>query len=257
MVCPQELFSRAALAALAAEPAVEAMVNSRCLPRDHIAGGITAADLLQPAFLGYHGCTVVKRFYPQKPWKIALARFLGQPTLLVEHHDYFRGGPAQLEALVSELRTAEPAYQSPALIEVVRKTHWRRVTAPGRIEIKCFTRKLEFELLGPHQTHVTIHRQLDPNSPIQGVRVDGHETPFTSDGARLTAVIGPLLPGTHYFELQISPATPAPCYRRTFAQRAKIGFRRALSEFRDRVVARHQTSLEISKRIGRTLRLSR
>jgi hypothetical protein len=238
MVCPQERFSRAAFATLGAEPGIEAMVNSRFLPRDYQAGALTAADLLQPAFVAYHGCTLLKRFYPEERWKIALGQFLGQPSLLVEHHEYFRRGTKPLEAEVARLRAATPELTSPPITTVVRQTHWRRDAGHGRLEIRAFTRRLDFDLAGPDPTHVTVHRHLDSSFALHGFRLDGRDVAFARTGSEITLNLPALPAGTHCLELVPAPQAPARPYAPSRSQRISIAVRRVLSELRDHARAR-------------------
>jgi hypothetical protein len=238
MVCPQERFSRAALAAVGSEPGIEALVNSRFLPRDHTPSAITVADLLKPAFDGYHGCTLLKRFYPEERWKIALGQFLGQPSLLVEHHAYFRQGMARLEAEISCLRSITPALTSPPITTVVRQTHWRRVAGPGHLEIRSFTRRLDFEVDAASPTHVTVQRRLDPTFPLQEIQLDGHAVGYQRTGSQILLHLPALEPGRHRLELIPASVTPPPAYAPTRPQRIRIVCRRALSELRDLLTAR-------------------
>lgn len=255
MVCPQERFSRAALGTLAVEPGIEAVVNSRFLPRDHQAGKVTAADLLRPAFTGYHGCTLIKRFYPEEGWKLALARFLGQPALLVEHHAYFRAGTGLLEQEIARLRAAEPGLISPPITEVVRQTHWRRAPAPGQLELLVLTRRLDFHLPGPGPTEVRFIRPLGSDVELTGVQLDGQEVAFARTDTLLTVHLRDLAPGDHRFELRFPPPPAARPYRRSAPQRAAIALRRAISEFRDRVLAREVSVLRFAQHVARMLRL--
>ncbi len=255
MVCPQERFSRAALGTLANEPGIEAVVNSRFLPRDHRPGTITAADLLRPAFTGYHGCTLIKRFYPEEPWKLSLARFIGQPALLVEHHGYFRHGTGPLEQEVTRLRDADPGFTSPPITEVVRQTHWRRIPAPGQLELLVLTRRLDFHVAGPGPTAVTLLRPLSPDIDLSGVRLDGQEVAFQRTNTHLTVQVPDLAPGDHRFELLFAAPPAARPYRRSFVHRAGIAARRSVSEFRDRVLAREVSLLRFAQHVVRMLRL--
>ncbi len=255
MVCPQERFSRAALSTLAAEPGIEAVVNSRFLPRDHERGTITAADLLRPAFTGYHGCTLIKRFYPEEAWKLALARFLGQPALLVEHHAYFRSGTGPLEQAVAQLRAADPGFTSPPIIDVVRRTHWRRAPAPGQLELLVLTRRLDFQVEGPGPTQVTLLRPLSTEVELAGVRLDGREVAFERTNDLLTVQLPDLAPGEHHFELRLAAPPPARPYRRSVPQRAGIALRRVVSEFRDRVLAREVSLLRFAQHVAKMLRM--
>lgn len=255
MVCPQERFSRAALSTLAHEPGIEAIVNSRFLPRDHQRGHITAADLLRPAFSGYHGCTLIKRFYPEDEWKIALGRFLGQPALLVEHHQYFRSGIGQLEQEVARLRAAEPALTSPPITDLVRQTHWRRIPGPGRLELLVLTRRLDFHVAGPGPTQVTLRRPLRAEVELEGVHLDGREVTFTRTADLLTVSVPDLAAGDHRLEFRFAAQPPPRPYAPSLPRRAGIVFRRALSEFRDRVLAREESLFNFVQRLTQILRL--
>lgn len=255
MVCPQERFSRAALGTLAQEPGIEAVVNSRFLPRDHQLGTVTAADLLRPAFSGYHGCTLIKRFYPEDEWKIALARFLGQPALLVEHHQYFRPGTGPLEQEVARLRAADPAFTSPPITDLVRQTHWRRIPAPGQLELLVLTRRLDFHVAGPGPTQVTLLRPLRAEVELEGVRLDGREVAFTRSSESLSVFVPDLAAGEHRFELLFAPPPPAQAYAPSLPRRFGIVLRRALSEFRDRVLAREVSLLQFAHHVANLLRL--
>jgi hypothetical protein len=210
---------------------------------------------LRPALADSHGCTLIKRYYPHEPWKIALARFLGQPVVLVAHHDYFRHGTGPLEREIERLRAADPAFESPPLTQLVRQTHWRRTPRPGQLELLVLTRRLDFSIPGSRPTHVRLVRPLPATVDLAGVRLDGREVAFDRTEDSLKITLPDLSPGEHRFELILAaPNDPLP-YLPSLPRRLGITLRRTLSEFRDRVLAREVSLLRFAQHVARMLRL--
>jgi hypothetical protein len=121
---------------------------------------------------------------------------------------------------------------------VLRQTHWRRDAGPGRLEIRAFTRRLDFTLAGPGPTHVTVHRHLDPAFALQGFRLDGLSVAFARTGSEIKLSLPALPAGAHCLELVPAPQTAARPYAPSRSQRISVAVRRALSELRDHARAR-------------------
>lgn len=257
MVCPQEHFSEAAQIALGAESGVEAIVNSRLLPRDHRTGNATAADLLRPAFTSSFNSTHLQRFYPTEPWKIALGLLVGKPAILVAHHDDFSDGMVALEGEVRRLRRVVPALRSPSLIETVRQTHWRRNTGKGVPELYFFTRRFEFQHEGSVPSEITLIRRLHPALELRRATLDGREVPYTRGDGFFKSTISDVEPGRHRLELELVDPPAKKTYRLPPLQSASVFARRVASEFRDGFMMRSRLGRKFSGVLSEGLRLNR
>jgi hypothetical protein len=257
MVCPQEQFSESGQTALGAESTVEAVLNSRLLARDHRPGNATAADLLRPAFVSAFNSTHLKRFYPQEPWKIALGLLVGQPTILVAHHDDFAEGMTALEGEVARLRRVAPSLSSPSLIETVRQTHWRRTAGHGKTELQFFSRRFEFQLEGSEPSELTLSRRLPPGAQLRRATLDGREIPFTRDDGLFRSTVDCVPPGWHRLELELVDPPAKQTYNPSLFQTAGVFARRAASEFRDGFLTRNHLGRKFSGLLSAGLRLNR
>jgi hypothetical protein len=103
MVCPQEKYSLQAMRAFSDSRQFLGVACTACMPRNLSSPLLTGADLLLPAQDSFFGFPVFKRHYSGKMRVFALALFLGRPAILVEHHTFFRDGPAGAEDFATRL----------------------------------------------------------------------------------------------------------------------------------------------------------
>jgi len=253
MVFPQGRFSSAAMAALRAAGYLAA-VNSSIFPTDGIGRPLRLADLLRPAVL-YGGFPVFGRRPLSQPADLALDLFLGKPALVVLHHQDFVDGGESLERLVGELRRVEPLLSWPPLAEQLARTCLVRRRSAEEAEALFFTRR--FHLTNDADGAVRFHlRKEEPDGEaLRSVTVDGDPVPFeVRDGVLRLAVLAK--PGaTLHVEVEDQAGPRPPVWRPTSNYRARVGLRRALSEFRDERLTRHPTLLRAAVRLAGALGL--
>jgi hypothetical protein len=251
-VCPQEQCSMEGWKAFADTPGFLGMVNTGCLARNVPNEQVTMGDLMLPAQDALFGFPVFKRHYAGEMSPFALALFLGKPAILVEHHEYFRTGLGPIEDFVARLREQCPDIRWVGLRETATFTHMRRDLSTECLAVRFFTNTFELQ---PHvdrpmrwelQKRVLAQR-------IAAVTVDDVAHPFRVDDGmvhielRTDSVRRRLIRVVPHLE----PHTNRPT---SLAYHIQVAVRRALSEFRDNVLARnarvHSVARAITRRLG-------
>jgi hypothetical protein len=253
-VCPQEQCSEEGWKAFADTPAFLGMVNTGCVARNVRNERVTMGDLLLPAQDALFGFPVFKRHYPGDFSVFALALFLGKPAILVEHHDYFRAGLGAIEEFVARLREQCPTVRWLSLLETATMTHMRRDVSQDCRAVRFFTNTFELHPRVERPMRWLLQKRVQAQ-PIASVTVDDMPQPFrvkdgfvqfelhTSSASRRIIKVQPVLE-------QNARRSTSPAYH------ARVAARRALSEFRDTVLARNARALYIAKAITRRLGVS-
>src|SRR5207253_6226561 len=122
----QEQYSLQAMRAFSNSRQFIGLVCTACIPRNLASPEICGADLLLPAQDSFFGFPVFKRHYWNGMGVFAMALFLGKPAILVEHHEFFRVGPAGMESFVTGLSQMCPDVMWTTVTETATRTHWRR-----------------------------------------------------------------------------------------------------------------------------------
>ncbi len=137
MVFPQGVFSTAALRAMK-QAGFLAAVNSTPFPVDDSSEKLRVRDLLSPAVARHSSLPLFIRHYPTCPAEFALDLFLGKPALMVEHHDYFREGYQQLEALAAQINHLNDTIYWCGLEEIARNSFLWRTDAAEIVHVRLF-----------------------------------------------------------------------------------------------------------------------
>ncbi|MFN0129752.1 MAG: hypothetical protein ACKV19_24060 [Verrucomicrobiales bacterium] len=256
MVCPQEQYSLTGIRAFADSRQFLALVNAGCIPRRLPEAVVTGADVLRPAQDAFFGFPVFKRHYWKDMSAFAMAVFLGKPTILVEHHEFFADGPGPVESFVERLRAMAPQVTWGPLENVVTRTHWRRVTGPGQSDIRFFTDRFQFEHAGATATTYRLLKRFPPSTLIEGLLVNGREVAFERSGDDVTLQIQADEPTAFEINVHITPVQPNAQLDRGLRYTASVAARRALSEFRDSVICRNRAFLRAGKALAKRLRLT-
>ena len=247
MVCPQERYSLEAMRAFADSRQFLAIANTACIARDLPERRVCAADLLLPAQDAFFGIPVFKRHYAADMSAFAMALFLGKPAILVEHHEFFRGGPAGVEQFVSELANLHPGVQWMSLLDIVTRTHLRRRIAKGRYELRIFTDEFRFEHSSMESAAYRLLRKMPDTTAIRCVRVNGEMVPFYRENGFLIFEIHVDKPQTVTISIGVAVVRPAISYSAGLKYQASVAVRRVLSELRDNVVARNPFALKAAR----------
>ena len=254
MVCPQEQYSLEAMRAFADSRQFAGLVCTACMPRNLSAPQICGADLLLPAQDSFFGFPVFKRHYWTDISIFAMALFLGKPAILVEHHEFFRGGPGGAEKFVSELAAVRPNLQWTSLAETARRTHWRRRLSAGRYEVRFFTDDFELEPEAETPAEYRLVRRVPESSPVRRVTANGAEIPFVHGGNWLSFELRPAAPQSLQIQVEVAPVRPKKEYSHGFTYQASVALRRGLSEFRDNVMARNDFVLRVAKSLAKKMK---
>lgn len=254
MVCPQEEYSLEAMRAFADSRQFMGLVCTACMPRDLKSPCLCGADLLLPAQDLFFGFPVFKRHYWKDLSPFAMGLFLGKPAILVEHHEFFRNGPAGAEAFVSGLSRLRPDLRWTSLTETATGTHLVRRMEEGRFEVRFFTDV--FNLNHEYRTPVEYHlvRRIPTTTPVRRVLVNGQERSFVHKRGSLTFEIRADGPQTFRIQIEVYPIQPKRAYARGIKYQASVVFRRGLSEFRDNVIARNNFVLRAARSLAKTMK---
>ena len=231
MVFPQGLFSCEAIKALGACGYLAA-VNTELHPANR-PQALMLRDLLDVAVTAFDNFPLFGRHYPTDLSAFAFDLFLGKPTLVVEHHGYFRNGYRPLENFVQQLNALDERLEWSSLATVCSRACLKRVTAQGDIDVRFYTNqfRLANSAAGP-QTY-SLFRKQTAEKPLPDVTVNGYPWARTQEDDDLKVVLS-LQPG-EAADIRIlaqSAAATVP-WRPTVAHRSRVLARRLLCEFRD------------------------
>lgn len=254
MVCPQEQYSLEAMRAFADSRQFVGLCCTACMPRNLPAPQIRGADLLLPAQDSFFGFPVFKRHYWTDISIFAMALFLGKPAILVEHHEFFRDGPAGAEKFVSELAALRPDLQWTSLAETARRTHWRRRLSAERHEVRFFTDDFKLEHGADTPAEYRLLRRVPETSLVRRVTANGQEIPFAHEGDSLGFDLRPDARQSLQVRVEVAPVRPHKEYSHGLKYQAAVAFRRGLSEFRDNVIARNNFILRAAKTLARKMK---
>jgi hypothetical protein len=256
MVCPQEKYSMEAMGAFSDSRQFLGLICTACMPRNLPTPKLSGADLLLPAQDSFFGFSVFKRHYSGNMALFAMALFLGKPAILVEHHEFFRNGPASLENHVKRLKELCPRIQWRSLAETVMRTHARRRVSAGTWEVRFFTDSftLEHQLESPITYRLV--RRLPDTTIIDRVLVDGKEVSFSRDHGFLSFAIEAHRRHEFDIHVDVTPIRPTKTYPYGFKYQTSVALRRALSEVRDNLMVRNRFALRAGKLIVKTMKNS-
>jgi hypothetical protein len=254
LVCPQEQYSLEAMRAFSDSRQFLGLVNTACMPRNLKVSQLTAADLLLPAQDSFFGFPVFKRHYWNGMAVFAMALFLGKPAILVEHHEFFRNGPAGAEEFVRRLAELRPDLKWTSLTETVTRTHLRRRVSERKREVRFFTETFRLEHEMAETTEYRLLRRIPETTAVERVLVSGSEVPFTRDNEFLSFHLLANRPQTLCIKVEVAAVAPTKAYSSGVKYQASVAFRRGLSELRDNVFARNRFALRAGKLLMKSLK---
>lgn len=255
MVCPKEQYSTEAMRAFADSRQFMALICTACMPRDLDQPALTGADLLLPAQDSFFGFPVFKRHYSDgiKTGVFAMALFLGKPAILVEHHEFFRNGPAGAEEFARHIRDMRPGLKWTSLQQTVMRTHARRQISTNHWAVRFFTDRFFFEPVPENGIGYTFMRRVPETTRVECVRVAGKEIPFNRKNGLLAFETEVREPGTVLVEVKVTAARPTQSSNGARYQ-ASVALRRGLCEVRDNLVARNRFALNMGRRLMKSLK---
>jgi len=254
MVFPQGLFSKAAPAALRASGYLAA-VNSSCVPVDSDPS-LHLRDLLRPAVTRYGGFPVFGRRDPGPVVDFAVDLFLGKPALLVVHHEDFRAGYGRLESLVAQLHKVEPQLGWPPLGSLLSASSLQRQTRDGCMEVEFFTAAYRMAAAQGRPAQIVLRRYEPTPHLVVGVLVDGTSAPFSFEGEYLLLELDLDPNAPHVIQVLDAPRVGTRPAGFGLKHNAGVAARRALSEFRDNVLSRHDAAARFARTVARAMRLT-
>lgn len=247
MVFPKGVFSLQALRVLKSCGFLAA-VNSGIETPSGIAEA-TLNDLLELPAVQCDGFPLFLRRYPVELSDFALDMILGKPALIVEHHAYFREGPAAAAAFVDRLNGLTAGIRWCGLGEILECCRLERCDGNGTVHVKFYTRRLRLCNASPAPLRYVLHKKESQNIPVKRVLRDGKETPCQRrDGE--TVIEAVIAAGdTAIFEVEYSVELPDMVAGFKVGERAAAFARRHLSEFRDSRLSRHPRLLRACNRL--------
>jgi hypothetical protein len=254
MVCPQELYSTEAMRAFSDSRKFQGLVNTGCLPRNPVDRRVCAADLLLPAQDALFGFPVFKRHYWKDMSVFAMALFLGKPAILVEHHEFFRDGVANLEAFVSGLGTLRPDLKWTPMREVAATTELRREVSCSRREVRFFTDTFQLEQSEPTEMAYSLTRRVPESASVDQVLFRGQSVPFRRRNGFIQFEVRVDRPEVCRIQVETNPVPPSKAYSTGWRYQGGVAVRRGLSEVRDNVISRNRVALALGRRLMRSLR---
>ena len=254
MVCPQEQYSLEAMRAFSDSRQFLGLVNTACIPRNLTTPQVCAADLLLPAQDSFFGFPVFKRHYWQDMSAFAMGLFLGKPAILVEHHEFFRHGPAGVEEFVLRLAEIRRDVEWTSISETATRTHLQRRVAEGRREVRFFTDTFQLEHGLAEPSEYQLFRRMPDTTAVKRVVVNGKGAPFSRDDGYLTFEVRADRAQVLNVQVVVPPVEPTKAYSYELKYQASVACRRGLSELRDNVIARNPFALKVATVLMKSMR---
>jgi hypothetical protein len=255
MVFPQGRFSACSLRALRSSGFLAA-INTTRFPVDDDGRSVSLGDLLLPALSGAHGVPVFGRHYPRTLFPFLFDLFMGRPSFIVEHHDFFSKGFPILESLIDQLNACEPELSWGRLQETLERSCWQRAISSTHWEVRFFTDRFQLTNRSDKRLSYRLWKEERDEGAEAAVSLGGHSKPLERLGDTLQIEIA-VDPG-QTVRVQVQPAAPLsrPFSNGGSLYASKVFFRRVLSEFRDEVLTKHPAFLASAKGLVRLLKAS-
>jgi hypothetical protein len=256
MTFPQGKFSTSAMLALRASRYMAA-VNSTCFPSDYGDHRLTIGDMLRPAITSFHGFPIFSRHYPKRLIDSAFDLFLGRPALIVEHHDYFRGGLKHLEEFVTGLCRSEPVLSWPSLSTQLSRSCMMKHVGIDAVEVRFFTGRFYLKNSAPCRKRFLLTKYEPDGALVRTALVDGVQAPFSFHDDYFQLEVEADAGQEVVIEVLDHPRVPIRTFK-GFGLRYRFGvlLRRSLSEFRDATLAKHPRLLRFATVLMRLLNVT-
>jgi len=153
MVFPQGVFSVESMHHLRSAGYLAA-INTE-IQDYHSQVSVTRAELMQPALLCYEGFPMFSRRKPEDGIvNFAVDAFLGKPSLVVLHHEFFRTGFSAFEELVQRISGLHPRLAWTNLENIVKETDLSRIDSRGPGVVERFTNRMRINGESPNDAAI-------------------------------------------------------------------------------------------------------
>ena len=155
---------------------------------------------------------------------------------------------------MTELARVRPGVRWSSLAETARRTHQRRRLAEHRHEVQFFTDDFEMETEREPVAEFNFLRRIPGTTSVRRVTVNGVEADFSHQNGWLSfAAVAGSAPALQV-RVEVDPVHPKQGPARGIKYRAALTLRRALSEFRDNVIAKNELALRAAKELVKKLK---
>ena len=234
MVFPQGHYSAEGVRALKAAGYLAGVNGEVCPSTDP--KSLALRDLLDVAVTRFADFPLFVRRYPHNLVDLAFDRFLGKPTFVVEHHNYFRNGYDELTGLIERLNSLD-ALEWTSLAAICSEACLTRTDQDGMVHVRFYTDRFVFKNEGAATRTYEMIRRHAADAALPAVTVAGREWPCEREGANLKMRVS--LDAGQSVEIRLTSPHAAPVGalpRPTLAHNLRVGARRAMCEFRDNYV---------------------
>lgn len=254
MVCPRERYSIEALQAIADSGKFLGLVNTGCLPRELGSKCVRGSDLLLPAQDAFFGLPIFKRHYWSNISVFAMSAFLGKPTILVEHHDFFQDKYYALKDFYTQLNSTCPHIRWSNLTNLVSQTYLQKHVASDTFDVRFFTDEFQMSNPDPGPRTIRFHRRFPQTVPIESVTLNGTKIPFTREEEfiRFESRLDGKQVATLRVQRSIDQARTT--VSKGWTYNASVAARRLSSELRDNWLSRNKTMLGLANRFAQMTR---
>ncbi|MGO9138310.1 MAG: hypothetical protein ACLP9S_15340 [Syntrophales bacterium] len=210
-------------------------------------------ELLELPALQYEGFSVFLRRYPKDIADFALDLFLGKPVLIVEHHDYFKGGPTCLADFVSHLNTLASDIHWCGLGAILEKAHLEKTDSNGVVQVKFYTHVLRLQNRGNAPLHYVLRKREAGRIPVNHVLRDGIDLPFSFIGNDLMFELDLPSKSETVITAVYEDSFPEAVGDFTLMERFNAFVRRHLTEFRDNHISKSTSLMHISRIVKKAM----
>lgn len=123
-----------------------------------------------------------------KSW-IQMRLFLDLPVLLYTHHDFFKDGADEFNAIAGVINTIQPDVLWTSLGNIAKYMYLQKRVDNRKIEILAYSSDLVIRNKYPFNMKYVVKKQEDFVIPIQSVEVDGVKHEYIQDGNHIRTEI--------------------------------------------------------------------
>jgi hypothetical protein len=232
MVFPQNLFSKAAVAALRATRFLGG-VSITLFAVDAEPDDIRIANLMEPAYTSIEDFPIFRRRYPWDPVLCALDLFFGRPLLIAEHQKDFRNGYGECRRFLEAMNSFRCPLSWVSLDQVARQVSLQREIGPGKIEVRFYSQHFVLENSSAQSLSYRLVRRCSRPEMISAVVVDGSPVAHAFEDGQVIVELD-MPPGTSATVQLVENGLDANgAFQGSLSYRAQVWTRRILSELRD------------------------
>jgi hypothetical protein len=252
MVFPQGVFSSRATEVLKANGYLAA-INTTPFSVDH-RGDLRVSDLLDLAVMTHSCFPVFTRRYPRNVIDFAFDMFFGKPAVVVEHHDFLKGGYDRMSSFVRSMNGLCGTLKWAGVQHIVENSYLENTRADGTSQIRIYAGSCRIHNTSDRINRYLVMKRECGNVPIDSVTIDGKKTDFELNNGMVT--ISTELPPRSAIQLTIKYED---CYPQIHGDESRtalfrVWLRRRLSEFRDNRVNKSELLTSVLRSVSRIRR---